>query len=104
MLKQLRLIIKQVAPQAEEKISYAMPYYGYQGRLIYFAAFKHHVGVYMMNGSRAVLPKVLRQYRTTSATLQFPLGAKIPTAAIQTMVKAQMKANAARQRLQVKKK
>lgn len=93
MLKQVRAAIKSAAPKAEEKISYAMPYYGYKGRLIYFAAFKKHIGVYIMGGSRMVLPKILQQYRTAKATLQFPIGTKIPVAAIKTIVKTQMKEN-----------
>lgn len=93
MLKQLRAAIKSAAPKAEEKISYAMPYYVYHGRLIYFAAFTKHVGVYIMGGSRMVLPAILKKYRTAKATLQFPIGTKIPVAAIKTIVKAQMKDN-----------
>lgn len=93
MLRQLRSIIQQAAPMAEEKISYAIPYYGYRGRLIYFAAFKNHIGIYIMSGSRRALPKVLEQYRTTNATLQIPIGTKIPVSAMRTIVKAQMRAN-----------
>ncbi len=98
MMKQLRAVIKSAAPKAEEKISYGIPYYGDKGRLIYFAAFKSHVGVYIMGGSRAALPKVLQQYRKTNATLQLPLGIKIPVAAIKTIVRAQMKVNEANAR------
>lgn len=42
-LKEMRKIIKSAAPRAEEKISYGMPYYGYKGRLAYFAYFKDHM-------------------------------------------------------------
>ena len=46
-LKQLRKIIKDSAPQAVERISYGMPYYGYKGRLAYFAYAKKHIGLYL---------------------------------------------------------
>ena len=51
-LKQLRQAIKRAAPRAAERISYGMPFYeyggsGYKGRLIYFAAFKQHIGVFI---------------------------------------------------------
>ena len=39
---------KAAAPKAEEQISYGMPYYGYKGRLAYFAYAKHHIGLYAM--------------------------------------------------------
>ena len=40
-LKQIRRIIKAAAPKALEKLSYGMPYYGYKGRLAYFAHAKN---------------------------------------------------------------
>ena len=40
-LTEVRAAIKTVAPKAEEKISYGMPYYGYKGRLVYFAYTKN---------------------------------------------------------------
>ncbi len=45
-LKALRTTIKAAAPQASEKISYGMAGYYYKGRLIYFAYFKSHIGLY----------------------------------------------------------
>ncbi len=46
-LRELRAAIKSVAPQALEKLSCGMPYYGYKGRLVYFHLSKHHVGLYI---------------------------------------------------------
>lgn len=92
-MKQIRAAIKAVAPKAKEKISYGMPYYDYHGRLIYFAAYKNHIGVYLMGGSRTVLPKSLTAYRTSKATLRLPLENKVPVSAIKTLVKAQMRTN-----------
>jgi uncharacterized protein YdhG (YjbR/CyaY superfamily) len=46
ILRHLRQVIKAAAPKAEERISYGMPSYEYYGRLVYFAAFKNHVGLY----------------------------------------------------------
>ena len=44
ILRQLRRIITTAVPEAEETISYGMPFYRYHGRLAYFAAHKdkHH--------------------------------------------------------------
>src|SRR2546421_12443880 len=51
-LKRLRHAIKRAAPKATERISYGIPFYEYggsglKGRLIYFAAFKQHIGVFI---------------------------------------------------------
>ena len=46
-LKELRAIIKSAAPKAEEHISYGMPYYGYNGRLVYFRLSRAHIGLYV---------------------------------------------------------
>ena len=42
-LREMRATIRAVAPKAEEKISYGMPYYGYKGRLAYFRLNKAHI-------------------------------------------------------------
>src|SRR3989344_8021900 len=47
-LKELRAAIRKTAPKALEKISYGMPYYGYKGRLAYFAYFKDHLSLFAM--------------------------------------------------------
>ncbi len=99
-LRQLRRIIKAVAPKAEEKISYQMPYYGSFGRLAYFAAFRNHVSFFAMM-SRATRRKYARQlqrYQTGKATLQFSFGAKIPVTLVRTLVTIRVKENEAKAR------
>lgn len=104
MLKELRSAIKSVAPTAEEKISYAMPYFGYKGRLIYYSAFKKHIGVYAMGPAMNAYAKEVTPYRTSLSTLQFPIGTKLPIPLIKKLVKAQMKANEEAFALKAKKK
>src|SRR5436853_1457103 len=91
-LKQLRQVIKRAAPKAAERISYGMPFYeyggsGYKGRLIYFAAFKQHIGVFippkLAGGSRQ-----LEKYRTAKLSFRFPLDKTFPVALIGKAVKA----------------
>ena len=48
ILKKLRKVIKESAPDAEEKISYQMPAFALNGILLYFAAFKNHIGFFPM--------------------------------------------------------
>lgn len=103
MLKEIRAAIKSVAPKAEEKISYAMPYFGYKGRLVYYSAFTKHIGVYAMGPAMKAYPKEILPYRTSKSTLQFPIGTKVPIPLIKKLVRAQMKANEAAFALKAKK-
>ena len=95
-LRELRRIIASVAPQAEEKISYGMPYYGYKGRLAYFAYAKHHIGLYAMPPIVKEHKKELKKYRTSTATIRFPLNEKLPIVLIKKFVQAGVKNNEAR--------
>ena len=95
-LKQIRAIIKQAAPKVEERISYGMPYYGYKGRLAYFAYAKHHIGLYAMPPVIQNHEKELKKYRTSKATIRFPLDEKLPIALIKKLIKAGIKRNEAR--------
>jgi uncharacterized protein YdhG (YjbR/CyaY superfamily) len=45
-MEELRAIIKKAVPEAEEVISYQIPAYMYHGILVYFAAYKYHIGFY----------------------------------------------------------
>jgi uncharacterized protein YdhG (YjbR/CyaY superfamily) len=92
MLKQLREVIKKTAPTAKESISYRMPYYGYKGRLVYFALMKNHIGLYIPPPILQNHKKELKAYSTSnSATLRLPPDQKLPLALIRKLVKARMK-------------
>jgi uncharacterized protein YdhG (YjbR/CyaY superfamily) len=93
-LKQLRAIIRQAAPSAAERISYGMPYYDYKGRLVYFSAARHHIGLYMPTPVIEEHKKELKHYGTSGkATLHFPHDEKLPVTLITKLVKARMKKN-----------
>ena len=92
-LKELRRIIKSVAPKAVEKISYNMPYYGYKGHFAYFAHAKKHVGLYVMPPIVAIHKKDLKGYETSTATVRLPLDKKLPVALIKKLLKAGVKQN-----------
>ena len=97
-LKELRAAIKSVAPKAEERISYGMPYYGYLGRLAYFAFAKKHIGLYIPPPIIEEYKNELADYETAKATIRFPLDKKLPVALIKKLVKARMKKNEARRK------
>jgi uncharacterized protein YdhG (YjbR/CyaY superfamily) len=92
-LKELRALIKKTAPTAQERISYGMPYYHYQGRLAYFNAWKSHIGLYLPTPIVAEHKNELAGYETTKATIRFPLDKKLPVALIRKLIKARMKKN-----------
>lgn len=93
MMKQIRAAIREVAPEAEEKISYRMPFFeykfpGYKGRLAYFAAFKDHVSFFAIPGKvPSDLAKEVDKYKAAKATLQFPLGSRVPISLLKQLVK-----------------
>ena len=97
-LRELRAVIRQIAPKAEEKISYGMPYYGYKGRLAYFAYAKQHIGLYAMPPIVKDHEKELKKYRTSTATIRFPLNEKLPVALIKKLVQAGVKNNENREK------
>lgn len=95
MLKQLRAAVRAAAPKAEEGISYGMPYYHDRGRLVYFAAFKNHVSLFVWGPILKTYAAEVRNYQTAKATLQFPLGTRIPLALVKKLVTARRKENEA---------
>ncbi len=92
-LKELRAIIRQVAPKAEERLSYGMPYYGYKGRLVYFRLTKKHIGLYVLPPVIEEHKNELNNYETSTATVRFPLNEKLPITLIKKMIKARKKKN-----------
>ena len=92
-LNEMRKIIKEVAPKAEEKISYGMPYYGYKGRLVYFAFAKNHIGLYIPPPIIEEHKSELKDYVTAKSTVQFPNDKKLPASLIKKLVKARIKWN-----------
>ena len=85
-LTQIRKIVRQAAPDATEKISYGMPYYGLNGRLLYFMAHTHHIGFYPMKSAVARFEEELKDYRTSKGTVQFPYDNPLPLELIRKIV------------------
>jgi uncharacterized protein YdhG (YjbR/CyaY superfamily) len=85
-LSQIRAIVKNEAPQATEKISYGMPYYSLNGRLLYFRAHAHHIGLYPMAATVKHFEKELADYHTSKGTVQLPLNKPLPLGLIRKIV------------------
>ena len=96
MLAQIRATIKKVAPKAEETISYGMPSFNFNGmHLVYFAAYKKHIGFYPVPEGNKELDKEFAAYNTSGkGTIQFPLDKPMPLNLITKIVKFRIKENA----------
>jgi uncharacterized protein YdhG (YjbR/CyaY superfamily) len=91
-LVQLRAIVKATVPQAEEGISYKMPYYKYHGALVGFAAFKDHIGFFPGSIVKE-FKRELEGFETARGSVRFPLDKPLPAALIKKLLKARMKRN-----------
>jgi uncharacterized protein YdhG (YjbR/CyaY superfamily) len=89
-LNDLRKVIKEAAPGSMEKISYGMPYYGYKGRLVYFAYAKNHIGLYIPPPIIENHKQELKDYQTAKSTVQFPLDKNLPLPLIKKLVKSRV--------------
>jgi uncharacterized protein YdhG (YjbR/CyaY superfamily) len=98
ILEQIRATIKKVVPEAEETISYGIPTFKLNGTyLIYFAAYKNHIGFYPVPGALDQLDKAFLSYKTSGkGTIQFPLNRSMPFDLITKLVKSQVKENVER--------
>jgi uncharacterized protein YdhG (YjbR/CyaY superfamily) len=92
-LEQIRITIKKVAPEAEEAISYSMPTFKLNGNLVYFAAFKNHIGFYSLPSGNEAFKKELSVYRTGRGSVQFPLDRPMPLGLISEIVKFRVMEN-----------
>lgn len=96
VLQQLRSTIKNAAPYAEEVVSYQMPAYKLNGMLVYFAAWKEHIGFYPASAGVSHFSDKLAKYNTSKGTIQFPLSEKLPLKLIADIVKFRVKENEAK--------
>jgi uncharacterized protein YdhG (YjbR/CyaY superfamily) len=94
ILQKIRTTVAKAVPQAQEKISYRIPAFMLDGIVIYFAAFKKHIGVFPPVRDPK-LKKAVARYAGPKGNLQFPLNERIPYALIGRIAKARAKANVA---------
>jgi uncharacterized protein YdhG (YjbR/CyaY superfamily) len=104
ILEKIRSTVREAAPQAEEKISYKMPAFFLDGVLMFFAAFKKHIGMYPPVRGDEKLNKELARYRGEKGNLKFPLDEPMPYELIAKVVKFRVKEHRDRMRLKRKKK
>jgi uncharacterized protein YdhG (YjbR/CyaY superfamily) len=96
ILEAIRLVIKQAAPQAQEAMSYNIPSFRLNGTLVYFAAFKKHIGFYPPVRGDARLAKAIAPYSGEKGSLKFPLDEPIPYALIKRIVNLRVRQNSSK--------
>ncbi len=98
-LEKLRQAIKKAAPKAEEAISYMMPSYKFHGVLVYFGAYKSHIGFYPAGRGISAFQKELSVYEGSKGTVRFPLDKPLPLGLIGKIVKYRVKENLEKKRI-----
>ena len=94
-LEKLRKAIRAAAPKAEECISYRLPAFRLDGKmLVAFGAAANHCAFYPMSGSTVAAHKdELEDYDTSKGTIRFPADHPLPAALVRMLVKARIAEN-----------
>lgn len=94
ILQNIRKIINDNAPEADELFAYGMPAYKLNKKpLVYFAAFKNHIGFYATPSGHKEFQSELSRYKQGKGSVQFPLDKPIPYKLIDRIVKFRVKEN-----------
>ena len=99
ILEKMRKTIRDAAPGALEEISYQMPAFKLNGALVYFAAFKNHIGFYPTSSGVKEFKKELIQYQGGKGSVQFPIEKPIPYDLVKKIVIFRMKENQEKRKL-----
>lgn len=96
-MQQIRTLILEKAPEAQESISYGMPAYKTNGKpLIYYAAFKNHIGLYATPSGHTYFAAALSSYKQGKGSVQFPNEQPLPLELIAEIIAFRVKENASK--------
>jgi uncharacterized protein YdhG (YjbR/CyaY superfamily) len=105
LLEAVRATIKAAAPDAQETISYQMPTFVLNGHLVYFAAWKNHIGLYPASGGvPEAFKDELAKYERTKGTIKFPISQPLPLDLISRIVQFRVSGNLNRAAAKARKK
>lgn len=96
ILQRIRDVVRAAAPDAREVISYRMPAFKQDGVLLYFAAFRSHIGLYPPVSGDPRLEKALARFAGEKGNLRFPLDEPVPYGLIERITKLRVKQDRAR--------
>jgi uncharacterized protein YdhG (YjbR/CyaY superfamily) len=98
VLGELRRVIHDAAPGAEEVISYGIPTLRFHGPLVGFSAAKGHASFHLMSVAvKKAHEAEITPYRSTAATIHFPYGTPLPAALVMKLVRARVTENLQRE-------
>ena len=95
-LERIRRIVRRAAPDAEERISYRIPTFTWNGVLLHVAAFTNHIGLFPPIRGDARIEKAAARYAGPKGNLRFPLNEPIPYDLIERIAKLRVKQNRAK--------
>jgi uncharacterized protein YdhG (YjbR/CyaY superfamily) len=93
ILQKIRRTVKKAAPEATETIKYQMPTFILKGNLVYFAAFKNHIGFFPPVTGNEKLMNELSVYEGPKGSLKFPLDKPIPYDLIRRIINIRVREN-----------
>ena len=93
ILRKIREVIKESAPDAVERISYQMPGFFLNGSLVWFGVHPHHIGLYPKGSGIEAFKAELSPYKTSKGAVQFPLDQPIPYDLIRKIVQFRVAEN-----------
>ena len=96
VMRQMRALIHEIAPEATEKISYGIPTFVLGQNLVHFAAYKNHIGFYPASSGIAHFEEELKDYETSKGTVRFPLDKPIPYDLVRRITEFRVAENRAR--------
>jgi uncharacterized protein YdhG (YjbR/CyaY superfamily) len=89
----IRNLIKSTVPDVEEYISYGMPAYNYYGVLVYFSAFKNHIGLFAVPNLHPDFVEKFRPFKTGKGSVQFSHKKPLPVDFIKEILEFRVKDN-----------
>ena len=91
IMQSLRKAIREAAPAASEIISYKMPAFKMNNIVVWYGAFKNHVGFFPTAEAIGVFKKELSKYKTSKGTIHFPFEKPLPLGLVKKIVKFRVK-------------
>lgn len=91
VLREIRKIIRNAAPEAKETMNYGIPTYKMGEYLVHFAGYKKHIGFYPTPSGIMAFRKELSLYKSSKGAVQFPLDKPIPYDLIQIITEFRVK-------------
>jgi len=87
LLHQIRSLVYQLVPDADEDIKYGIPTFVYHGNLVHYAAFKSHIGFYPVPSGMEAFKEELKVYKQGKGSVRFPLTHPLPLDLIARIVR-----------------